>query len=399
MQDVIVVTQYYAPEKLGTAFYTHDLARGLQAWARTAVITGEPYYPEYQRFPEFDDYVPTSVMDGIVVRRIRTLIPKAGSAFWRLLSDVNFLLRGVARFRSQIRRHDHVVSFTPGLGPVFLGALLRSRSGRHIAIVHDIQSGLAANTGLVGSASEEVLERLEAFALNRATSVAALSPQMCRLLIDMGVKADKIFLLPIWLRDDIWSGHEASEELSPVPTICYSGVVAGKQNLSLLKDIVFRLETEARQGVVLVRGAGPNLAGLLRTAEDWPRDRLQLESLVEEHQLPSALSDSWLHVIPQRTGTAAFSVPSKVLNALASGRPVVVETERDSPMHDLSRACEAVVVTHPGETPSLTDVTMGLLDAPAEIVRLGKLGRRYVREAHSRDFILRQLVHRLQFAT
>ena len=385
----VVVTQFYAPETMGTAFYTEDLARGLAPdGASTVVVTGEPYYPEFARYAGYENRVRFERLNGVDVLRVPTLIPTGGRNLLRILSDANFLLQGLARFGT--RRARSVVSFAPGTTPVILGAVL-ARNGRHVVIVHDIQSGLASGTGrVVNGLATRILQALEAWALNRADHIAVLSTQMGQELVNIGVDAAKVVVVPIWLRDDLWRDAIFSEDLPSLPTATYSGSVGSKQGLERLVDVGRRMSTAGLEHRIVIRGEGP-AAATLRDRAKHDGVKLDFEDLVPQAELPIALTRTWVHVLPQRPGTSNFSVPSKVLNILASGRPLVVETDKNSPLDDLAKDCPAVIATRAGDASDFEDAVSALLADKEECLRLGRIGRQYVLANFSRESVLSRL--------
>ena len=142
----LIVTQYYRPELIGSAPFCGDIAEWLNRNGRcVTVLTGMPHYPDADAFPEYRNGKRKSEqINGVAVERVQTRVPKRGSVTSRLLSEGLFLLRGIwALGTGRIQRRPLIISLCPTVLSVALGSLARSRGGRHIAIVHDIQSGLA----------------------------------------------------------------------------------------------------------------------------------------------------------------------------------------------------------------------------------------------------------------
>src|SRR3546814_1329878 len=111
-----------------------------------------------------------------------------------------FLGRGLwAMATGRLRRSDHVVSLCPSVLAVLLGRLACRRGGHHVALVHDIQSGLAAGLGMVGGrwllAAMRLLERR---VLNGVDTIFVLSEHMRQTLLGQGVTTP-IQVLPIWV--------------------------------------------------------------------------------------------------------------------------------------------------------------------------------------------------------
>lgn len=389
---VQIITQFYFPETAGTAFYTHRTAQNLSRTTQVNVITGEPYYPAFSKWPEYRSHRPHETVQGIPVERIRTLVPSADSALSRIASDMNFLIRGLLRVR-RTEVTGHTISFTPGLAPALLARTLQwRRRGRHIVIVHDIQSGLASGTSLVrrGSVFHRSLGMIEAWALNGADIVAALGETMATELRSLGVAAEKLRVLPIWLRGDIWDNWQGPQPLANDPVVAYSGTLGGKHATERLTLLARELQERVPTARMIVRGAGPGIEQIRDACSD-PDLPIDLKDFVPDKELPSALSSAWLHVLPQRNATATYSVPSKVINILAAGRPLVAEAEDDSPLHQLAESCPAVIVTNPARPEELFRTVISLLQDPHRISALGDLARDFAVSTFSEQTTMEQL--------
>src|SRR5215469_823767 len=196
---VLLVTQYYRPELVGSGPYCGDLAEWFQAaGASVTVVTGLPHYPDHVVFPAYRRRAPRrETVSGVQVLRLRHWIPRRTSAALRILSEAHFLLAGCwAQVTGRIPRQPVVISLCPSILTVALGAIMR-RGGRHIAVVHDIQSGLARGLGMVGNGPLVAMMRwCERTVLNRIDLVVVLDPAMRDELRLNGVVAP-IEVLPI----------------------------------------------------------------------------------------------------------------------------------------------------------------------------------------------------------
>lgn len=396
---VTLVTQFYAPEELGTAFYTHDLARAVNdspGWTLD-VLTGEPYYPRFEKFTDYKQHIPQETIDDITLQRIRTIVPRQGSTGWRIVSELNFLLRGaIGVLTGRYARRDYVISFSPGTVSVALGALLTRKGGNHICIVHDIASGLAGGTGMVrDGAVLRVLRAVETATFNRCDVVAALSHQMARSLIDLGVKPSIIRIIPLWLRNEMLA-HEPTAIRPLQPIALYSGSLGKKQGLDRLLDLAAGLRDEVPAARLVIRGDGPMRAQLAARVKQEELSNVDILPPVPHSDLSSALAESWIHLVPQEPAGASFSVPSKVLNALAAGRPAIATAKSGTALAQLADECEAVRVVDPDDPAALVAVVKRHLSDVQLCQDLGVLGFRYVKDNYGRDPIVKAILATLR---
>src|SRR3546814_4910081 len=82
---------------------------------------------------------------------------------------------------------------------VLLGIAATRRGGRHVALVHDIQSGLAGGLGMVRNGLLlRVMRFCERLVLNRTDLVVVLTAAMRARMRALGVRVP-IEVLPIWV--------------------------------------------------------------------------------------------------------------------------------------------------------------------------------------------------------
>ncbi|MEX2553756.1 MAG: glycosyltransferase family 4 protein [Actinomycetota bacterium] len=394
MSDVTVVTQFYYPEKIGTAFYTRDLVQAIceREGLSVQVVTGEPYYPQFAKYPGYEKAAGSEIIDGVSVHRLRTYVPRPGSAIARIVSELNFLVRGRwALARKRIPRTRYVISFAPGMFPVLLGKALTASGGRHLTIVHDLSSGLARGTGLVPNrAAGRAMERVEAWVLNRPDSLAVLSPQMSGVLRAMGV-ACPIEVVPLWVRD-ILAGREPAASPEE-PTVMYSGSLGRKQGVHRLLALARRLNETMPEARMIVRGQGSMESRVRAEAVGLPN--IEFHGLVADEDLARSLGYGRVHLVLQDPDSANFSVPSKVFSTLAAGRRVGATARPGTPLHDLSRLCPALTCVDPDDPEALLFEVQRLLSQRSLCESYGRMGREFVLRNHVRDEVVGRLLNRL----
>ena len=174
-EPVLVVTRHYAPEPTGSAPVMQQLAEWLADDGRAVrVLTVRPSYPEPRMTPGYAaGERDRAIEGGVAVRRLPTAVPRGGGLLARIVPEIRFFLDLAWQSASgRTAKSPTVVSLCPSIFTVLGACLLVRRGGRHVAVVHDIASGLGIALGMrSGSWAARLLRRLEAFALNRADEV------------------------------------------------------------------------------------------------------------------------------------------------------------------------------------------------------------------------------------
>lgn len=384
---LLVVSPTFWPEPVGTPKYALDAARWFndQGWA-VAVVTAQPFYPEFELYDGWGAHRARDRVEGIPILRMPTIVPRGGTALWRMASDVNFAaqvaLRGIQR---TIPAPDAVLSFSPGVPFAIAAATAFAGGVPHVSIVHDIQSGLARATGLARGRALDVMERVEARSLDTADHLLALSDAMKQALADIGVRTP-VDVAPIWADIDI-ADRPPSTPGRDGFTVVYSGNLGRKQGIPLLVDVAERLQDLAPDVRMVLRGRGALRGWATEEVASRGLDNVSLEDFVPADRLAESLAEPDLHIVPQVSGSGAFAMPSKVVNILASGRPMLAVCDNDDPLH---RAAEdGLGLWAPADSDAVAAVIVRAQGQTLETV--ASAGLAYVREQHDRNRVLRKV--------
>ena len=387
--DTLFIGQYYWPEPIGSGPYCRDLAESLaQSGRRVMVLTCRPHYPGGAVFADYRRGARDREIEaGVVVRRVRTWIPKRRSAGHRILSELWFFVQGMAAlFMGRVPRSELVVCLCPTIFAVLLGGFARRKYGRTLALVHDIQSGLAVGLGLVGDGRiVRLMRALERFAFNRVDQILVLSEPMRRRLVELGVRTP-ISILPIWV--DTASIFPIDGRARDTVTLLYSGNFGRKQALDQVIDLASALEARQSSIRVILRGEGGESASLRREAVRRGLRNLDFEPLVGADALNRGLADGDIHLVPQDGRAADFAVPSKIYAIMAAGRPLIATARPGTAVDALRTESGAFECVPPGDIDALTEAVLRLAGDSSLRRRLGARGRAFVMEKHDRARVL-----------
>jgi colanic acid biosynthesis glycosyl transferase WcaI len=388
--EVLFVTQQYAPEPIGSAPYIAEMAEFVaQRGVRVEVLTCRPHYPE-NSVPEAyrDGSRDDERLNGVDIVRVRPWLPRRRGFIGRTLSEYAFLLRGAyALVTRRVRRAPTVVSLCPSILAVVLGTLASQRGARHVAIVHDIQSGLAEALGMVRNGwLLRAMRWLEHIALNRTDLVLVLSDEMGTRLRAQGVTVP-IETLPIWVDTEFIRPTE-TRCASTVANVLYSGNLGRKQALDQVIDMADRLARHKVPARVVLRGNGSEAARLATEVRRRCLDNVSFAPLVAREQLPAALAEGDVHLVPQERHAADFAVPSKIFGIMSAGRPFVAAAPPHSLLWRLCEESGAFLCVPSGDVEALSDAVERLAADSGLREKLGRNGRAYTVAHHDRIALL-----------
>lgn len=398
---VLIVGLNYAPEPVGIGPYTQGLAEALVTrGARVRVVTGKPYYPQWQIDPlHAGGGWQTAKESGVVITRCPHYVPADPSGFKRIVHLASFALSALphalrAALRGKAERPDLVIAITPALLSVATAWLAARLAGAKLWIhVQDFEVEAALATGLIdGQKPVAKLARwVEATLLGLGDHVSTISPLMCAKLAEKGVDQSRVFEMRNWsdarFSPDAVGAAEIRADwgLTGKVVALYSGNIARKQGIEILVEAARLLQDRADIAFVIC-GEGPNRGELERLASGLAN--LQLHDLQPAGQMGAMLTMADLHLLPQIAGAADLVLPSKLTNMLASARPVVATTDPGTGLYSEVDGCG--VNTAPGDAAALAAAIAALADDPARRATLGEAARARAAERWKKDAIIDQ---------
>ncbi|HEY1722414.1 MAG TPA: glycosyltransferase family 4 protein [Magnetospirillaceae bacterium] len=396
-RKALLVTQFYRPELLGSGPFCADLAEWLtkRGWEVT-VIAGLPHYPDPDVFAAERAKTPGhQEINGVRVERVRARISKKGGALSRILSELSFFLGGLRHvITGRVKRHDLVISLCPSIFSVALGAVACRRRGRHVAIVHDIQSGLAKGLKMVSAPGIVTVMRIvERMVFNRTDLLTVLTREMADQLRENGIKAP-IDFFPIWVDLDRFA--EAIEPPNGPVKIIYSGNFGKKQGLGQIVTMADVLQRTRPEMTIIMRGRGNQAEPLRQQIESHGLTNIRLEELLPDEALYRGLMETDIHLVPQMPDAAPFALPSKIFNIMAAGRPFVATAGRLSPLWGLQRASGAFICVPPNDPSAFAEAVLRLADDPGLRRVLGERGKQFVARHNDKSKVLEAFEARIE---
>ena len=390
----LFVTRYFWPELIGSAPFASDIAEWLARRSPTTVLSGLPHYPTSSVFPGYQNGRRERESVGFVtIERLRTGAPSGPSAVARILNEAEFLVRGLGALATgRVPRHPIVLALCPSILCVSLGLAARQRGGLCVAIVHDIQSGLAERLGMGGGRLGALMRAVERIMLNRVDLVIVLSDEMKEQLRAIGVTTP-IDVVPLWV------DTEQVRPVTPLPhnpvKVLYSGNLGRKQGLNQVVAMAEHLALKRPEIEIILRGNGNQVETLAADIARRRLDNVRLAELNPHENLASALSVGDIHLVPQNPEAAAFAVPSKVYNIMAVGRPFVATALPNTTLWHLQRQSGAFLCVPPNEPVDFADAVLQLADNAPLRLDLGRRGRRFVEQHYAKPVVLGSLMSRL----
>lgn len=397
---ILVVSQFFPPEMGAPAGRFHDFAQNWLAQGHeVTAVTGFPNFPAGVIHEGYRGrFYMKETIDGVKVHRCWILTtPKK---FSRPLSYASFLVSSTLCILFARLRYDVVVATIPPPTVGLPGVLAALR--RRVPLVLDlrdiwpeaiVQSGRLNNPLVIRS-----FEAIAHFLYRRATRITAVTKGWKDRLIEMGVDADKIHVISngvdVGAFGDVPAElPEAFAALQPAARwFTYAGILNRPQGLEIILDAAALLreqepELYAKSQFLLI-GEGPIEAELKAHAAEQNLDRVVFVPRQPRSAVYACLQKSFAVLVTLRPRKDTSTVPSKIYECMASGRPVLYQAGGEG-ANTLDESGGGIVV-EPGSAQALCDAMAIYLKDPARAEQHGASGRSYVSTHYDR----RQLARR-----
>ncbi len=397
----------YAPEILGTAPYTRDLAEWFaeRGWA-VRVITTYPYYPEWRRRsrdPRLE--YRREFTGGVTVLRCPSWIPAQPTGLKRLAHYVSFAASSLPVVLGHVAwRPDFTLVVAPTLasapGALLAAHLARGRSWLH---VQDYEVDVALRLGLLPPAARAVLKRLERRLVRSFDVVTSITEPMLDVARALGVPPERLLLMPNWANLAAVrplnrpSRFRASLGIADGrPVILHAGNMGRKQGVTLLVEAARRSQEGGSSVQYVVSGDGAARQELASAATTRGVRNLLMLPLQPDESFNELLNLADAHLIIQEAGVADLVMPSKLTNMLASGRPVIATAAPGTALAELILRHDMGTVVAPGDAAALADAIEALLRNDELRLTQGTNARTFAERFLNRDRLLSSLLTQLQ---
>lgn len=288
------------------------------------------------------------------------------------------------------------------------GCILRSCNQNSIPFVFWLQD-------LIGLATLRVLKKklpffspvigryfqsLEGHLLRKSDAVISITEDFSSALQKFRVRSERCYVIENWGTLDRFDGNPSTwaqkNELHKRPILLYAGTLSMKHNPAILLHLAQWLGNRA-QIVVVSQGAGADW--LEKMMVEHHLTNLTILPYQEVHQLPAMYASAQLLLVLLTEDAGQFSVPSKVLTCLCSGRPILAAIPKENLAARIIRDSGAGFVTDPNDSIGFAQKAQHLLDEPELCQTMGKNAQKWADEKFDLGKITDQFEHVLEQAS
>jgi colanic acid biosynthesis glycosyl transferase WcaI len=394
---ILILSQFFHPEIGAPAARFYDFAQYFIARGHEVhVLTGFPNFPSGKMHAGYEGRRwMREEIDGIQVHRSWIFASEDLSFRSKALGYASFMTTSALAGMFRVERPDILLSTAP---PPTIGAAAIALSMRFgIPLIHDLRDLWPEALVLGGRLKEGMisrsLERLNRMTYKRASAITTVSDGKRTRLVEEGVPADKIHVIPNGVDLDYFD-EAVSEESTNVEgilrragvpeeslRITYAGIMNPPQGLPILLDAAEALAAEAPELHFVLVGSGSMREELLARAHSIPNATLIDEQ--PRRRIPAFLSGSFANAVTLRPRKDTHTVPSKIFEYMASRRPLLLSA--DSEPARIADQAGAGPISAAGDLPGLLANIRSLLADKEAADAMGNSGRKHVDSHYNRS--------------
>ncbi|MGQ0562742.1 MAG: glycosyltransferase family 4 protein [Gemmatimonadota bacterium] len=392
---VLLIVNHFPPDANPSGRLMSQLADGLRARGLSVdVLTSFPHYAGFRVDPTRRGrlFERERVGDDVVTRLWVFASGRKQNMLHRLANYLSFAGMVTLAGAFTRRRHDVVLANSGSFFTGVVGWVLRVlRRTPFVYNVQDIYPDVPVRAGqLSNRRAVAALERIERFMYARAARVTVISREQRRVLIRKGVPEQKLLVSPNFVDTSFIRPLPRDNAFARAHGLADRFVVAHAGNLGYAYDFDALLACAAalrghEDIVFLIIGEGVRKEAIEERVRTEALANVCLLDFQPEQQLPEVRAAVDVQLSLYRRGAAESSLPSKLYEIMASGRPVIVSAEAGTDARSLVEAARCGLSIEPENAEQLCAAVRRLRAEPALARELGENGRHAAVCSYSRE--------------
>jgi glycosyltransferase involved in cell wall biosynthesis len=377
-QRVWIISELYYPELTSTGYFLTGIAEGLASASDVRVLCGQPSY-----WARGVRAASQEMLNGVDVHRCWATRFDKNKAYCRLLNLFTISVTVFSAALFGFRRHDIAIVVTnPPLLPYLIAVACRLKNARFVLLVHDVYPEVFMRLRILDPESvfARFMNRASRRLYRSANRIIVLGRDMQDLVSrKLEHQAEKVIIATNWGDTDLLRPQPPSESrllqrlgLQGRFVIQYCGNIGRSHGIKDLVEAAERLSTEPDFHFLLI-GWGARKKWAIQQKEKRSLQNLTILNPLPQDEFCDALNACDLAIISFSAGMAGISVPSRMYNVMAAGKPLLAVCDDESELAAVVKE-ERIGWVVPPDRPDLIAST--LLEAKSDRGRLKSMGQR-----------------------
>ena len=392
-RTIWVASELYYPELTSTGFFVTGIAERLATHCSVKVLCGQPTYSMRGVRPPRKE-----VRNGVRIWRAMSTTFDKNRLLGRAINTLTLTTSLFFHSLRRMRRGDELLVVTnPPVLPFVMVLAARLRGVRSVVLIHDLYPEVLVATGMAAEDSWLVrnYSKLTRWLYRTADEIIVIGRDARDLVARRFAEAaTKITVIPNWadlprigLAPDKGRSVRAKMGSNGKFVIQHLGNMGRTHGIESLADAAEQLLDHPDIHFMVV-GAGYQRPLLLKRIADGGLTNVSVVAPCADDELEAYLNACDVALISFRKGMAGVSVPSRMYNVMAAGKPIIAVAEPES---ELARVVseEAIGIVVPPENPGeLAAAIRAAKENPSRLVEFGRRARQVAEEKYSPSAIL-----------
>lgn len=394
---ILYLSQYFPPEMGAPAARVFELSRHwVKAGHDVTVLTGFPHYPSGVVPQEYRSKLRRLIMredlDGIRVERT-WLVPLPNRKAWeRIVNYTSFTISAALR-GSFLDSPDVLIATSPQLLGCLAGLwIARLKGAPFVFEVRDLwpESLTVDVNSPLNRRVRAVLSRIAKLLYRCADHIVVVTPAFKKYIVQHYEAApERISIVMNGVEvDEFTPGTEPDHvveefQLTGKFVVSFIGVMGNAHGLETVAHAAARLQECRPEALLLLVGEGSEKSKIEALSATMGLQNLLIVGQQPRVKIPALIrASSACMVLLKKSAVFKTVIPTKMLEFMACGRPVILGAEGQA--RELVRNADCGICIPPEDSQSLAMAIDQLFSDPELRNRLGRNGRQYVMRHLSR---------------
>ena len=383
-----IVSELYYPEMTSTGHILTEIAEGLVGEYDLNVLCGQPTYSARgTRAPARE------TRNGVKIRRCLAATLNKDILIFRLINLVTISLSLFFYVTVNMKRDDKVLVVTnPPLLPFLVAIACKLRRAKCVLLIHDIYPDLLVAVGKVrhDSLMTKIMSWGNGILYNSMENILVIGRDMQALVASkLSERRERVIVATNWADIELVKPQDRKENslvgelgLQDEFVLLYAGNMGYPNDI---ESIVESAEYFINKGGIhyLFLGTGAKRAWLERTVKEKQLHNVTILSGRPRSEQTIFLNACDMAIISLVNGMKGISVPSRLYNTLASGKPIIAIAEVGSELSMVVEEEGIGWVVPPGDPLRLNTAIQQARSNKDRLIAMGRKSRQLAEEKYT----------------
>lgn len=377
-----VLTELYYPEETSTGYFVTKIAEGLAEKHSVGVLCVQPTYSSRGICAPSHE-----LHNGVLIDRCKATAFDKDSIIGRIVNSLTISISLFSNLLFRLKSEDLVLVVTnPPTLPFLASLACCLRGSRCMLLIHDVYPEVLIVTGMIepGGLLHNAIRWLTQLMYRQNDRIIVLGRDMKNLIAGKvpGYSAEKIVIIPNWADlDEITPASRPSNCLLSKMGLTHKFVVQYSGNIGRTHGLETVLEAAMQLIPVemihfIFCGAGAKKEWVESEVQKNNMNNITIIESQPRSELGNLLNACDVAIISFMPGMAGVSVPSRMYNILAAGKPIIAVADPDSELALVILEEEIGWVVPPARPDKLVEAVLQAQSDREVLLEMGTRARR-----------------------